>query len=444
MSTVAASRRGKALPERSVEWRERAGRLHGQLRRPAQAMLRRAFRGAFDDDEIEDVYSSAWLGTLRALERRHEQLSDEEIRKYVLTAVANHASKELRRRSRRPTAPLEAVHAIADDRTLPDERAAKLEESRVTRDLLVTLPPRRRAVMLMRYGWGLEPRQICGLVKGLSPRAYRKEITRGVDELAEKLRLLERGQWCADREPVLKAYAAGLADAEQQRQARQHLSHCRHCLEFVGKLSGHLHDVGSSLAVLGGVDAIATDGSRLRTGWAMRSIGCASRPAMPSQGSAGDGADRRRHSSREPAGRRPRRGSRGYGCPGKARRARHRRQARRGVHWRRARRRRPAWSPGSFRPTRGARGEDGSRTAPPWSALVSESPPAPVGTVPDPSSGDATQAPPPASGEEPAPDATSESPGSVPEPQPPIAPSTPPGAQEFGVASAAPDPVSAD
>jgi RNA polymerase sigma factor (sigma-70 family) len=219
-------------------------------------MLRRAFRGAFDDEEIEDVYSSAWLGTLRALQQRHDQLSDEEIRKYVLTAVANHASKELRRRSRRPTAPLEAVHAIPDDRTLPDERAAKLEESRIARDLLITLPPRRRAVMLLRYGWGLEPRQVCGLVRGLSPRAYRKEITRGVDELAAKLRLLERGQWCADREPVLKAYAAGLADVEQQRQARQHLSHCRHCREFVGKLSGQLHDMGSSLILLGGLDAI--------------------------------------------------------------------------------------------------------------------------------------------------------------------------------------------
>ena len=359
MSTVAASRRGKALPERSVEWRERAGRLYGQLRRPAQAMLRRAFRGAFDDDEIEDVYSNAWLGTLRALERRHEQLSDEEIRKYVLTAVANHASKELRRRSRRPTAPLEAVHAIADDRTLPDERAAKLEESRVTRDLLATLPPRRRAVMLMRYGWGLEPRQICGLVKGLSPRAYRKEITRGVDELAGKLRLLERGQWCADREPVLKAYAAGLADAEQQRQARQHLSHCRHCLEFVGKLSGHLHDVGSSIAVLGVVDGdrrrtVLACGPGGRRGPSAARVGRQCLPGIPWRR-----RHRRRHSSREPAGRRPRRGSRGYGCPGKARRARHRRQARRGVHWRgrgddglrghRARSGRP----------RGARGEDG-------------------------------------------------------------------------------------
>ena len=71
-------------------------------------MIRRAFRSAFGDDEIEDIYSNAWLGTLRALERRHDRLSDEEIRKYVLTAVANHASKEFRRRKRRPTAPLEA------------------------------------------------------------------------------------------------------------------------------------------------------------------------------------------------------------------------------------------------------------------------------------------------------------------------------------------------
>jgi RNA polymerase sigma factor (sigma-70 family) len=117
-------------------------------------MIRRAFRSAFGDDEIEDIYSNAWLGTLRALDGRHHRLSDEEIRKYVLTAVANHAGKELRRRKRRPTTPLEAVHSIADGGVPPDERASKLEESRITRDLLASLPPRRRAVMLLRYGWG--------------------------------------------------------------------------------------------------------------------------------------------------------------------------------------------------------------------------------------------------------------------------------------------------
>jgi hypothetical protein len=110
--------------------------------------------------------------------------------------------------------------------------------------------------MLLRYGWGLEPRQVCELVKGLSPRAYRKEITRGIDELAAKLRRVERGEWCSDREPLLKAYASGLADEEQRRQAQQHLSHCRHCSDFVGKLSGHLHDIGSAAAIPTMADAI--------------------------------------------------------------------------------------------------------------------------------------------------------------------------------------------
>jgi hypothetical protein len=67
---------------------------------------------------------------------------------------------------------------------------------------------------------------------------------------------VQSGEWCADREPLLKAYAAGLADTEQRRQAQQHLSHCRHCSDFVGKLSGHLHDIGSAAAVPSAAEAI--------------------------------------------------------------------------------------------------------------------------------------------------------------------------------------------
>jgi len=228
-------------------------------------------------DGTEDIYSNAWLGTLRALELRHERLTDEEVRKYLLTAVAHHASKELRRRSRKPTAPLDEV-AVPDDGAPPEERAAKLEESRLTRDLLASLPPRRRAVMLLRYGWGLEPTQVCGLVKGLSLRAYRKEITRGVDELTEKLSLVERGEWCSDREPVLKAYASGLADAEQQRQAQQHLSHCRHCTDFVGKLTGHPTTWGHRSPFRAQSMRSRTDGCGCRITSSMRSGGSASRP----------------------------------------------------------------------------------------------------------------------------------------------------------------------
>jgi RNA polymerase sigma factor (sigma-70 family) len=219
-------------------------------------MVRRAFRGAFSDHEIEDIYSSAWVGTLRALEHRHSALPDEEIRKYLLTAVANQASKELRRRRRKPTAPLELVGGVVDTQSSPEERATDAERSRVTRDLLASLPPRRRAVMLLRYGWGLEPKQVCDLVKGLSPRAYRKEITRGIDDLTECMRKLERGDWCADREGVLKAYASGLADAEQRRQAKAHISHCQQCSDFVGRLTWHLHDLGSGVAVPTALDGL--------------------------------------------------------------------------------------------------------------------------------------------------------------------------------------------
>jgi len=238
----------EAPPPRSGSWHQRYGRLYEDLWRPARTMVKRAFGRAFSESEIEDLYGNAWLGTLRALERRKDELTDGELRKYVLTAVANQASKELRRRGRRPTTPLDLARGVSDGAALPDERAAGREESQIAREVLATLPSRRRAVMLLRYGWGLEPREVCGLIKGLSHRAYRKEITRGVDEISAKLRLVEQGRWCGDREPILKAYAAGLADDEQRRQAAHHLAHCRHCAEYVAKLQGHLHEVGSAIA----------------------------------------------------------------------------------------------------------------------------------------------------------------------------------------------------
>ena len=239
-----------------AEWHSRATRLFEDLRRPAIGLVRRAYGAAFGDDEIDDIYSSAWLGTLRALERRHKELNDDEIRSYLLTAVANHASKELRRRKRKPIAPIEAAGAIADVTATPEDSAAAQESSRVTRDLLASLPPRRRAVMLLRYGWGLDPGEVCSMVDGLSPRAYRKEITRGVDELTAKIKLVEEGRWCEEREPLLKTYASGLANDEQVLQAEHHLAHCRHCHEFVGKLTGHLHDLGSALLVPGALEAL--------------------------------------------------------------------------------------------------------------------------------------------------------------------------------------------
>ena len=282
---------GGSLEEREViaraAWRERSTRLYRELQVPATRMVRRAFGRAFDDSEIEDIYANAWVGTLRALGHRHTELSDDEIRRYLLTAVAHHASKELRRRGRRPTAPLEALGEVADLALAPDEQAAASEDADLARDLLASLPKRRRAVMLLRYGWGLEPAQVCRLVKGLSPRAYRKEITRGIDELTEKLRLVERGDWCADREPLLKAFLAGTASEEEGRQVRHHLARCRECSHLVGKLTGHLHSLGGAAATPAAIDAVGHSGVHDR----LAALAERARAALPGPLGGGDSAD---------------------------------------------------------------------------------------------------------------------------------------------------------
>jgi RNA polymerase sigma factor (sigma-70 family) len=164
-----------------ASWEERCSVLFEDLRKPARVMVARAYGGALSSEEVEDVYGNAWASTLAALRGRERRLDDDELRSYLLTAVANHARKEMRRRSRKPTSELREAHAqtVSDaHQPSPEERAVGAESGSVIRDVLSSLPARRRAVILLRYGWGLEPRQVCRLVEGLSPRAYRKQQRR--------------------------------------------------------------------------------------------------------------------------------------------------------------------------------------------------------------------------------------------------------------------------
>jgi RNA polymerase sigma factor (sigma-70 family) len=215
-------------------------------------MVARAYGRALGDHEIEDIYSAAWTATLSALRQRGPAMADSELRAYLLTAVASHASKEMRRRSRKPAGPFETEkeHVVSDrHQPSPEEIVIGSEARGVARDLLTNLPPRRRAVMLLRYGWGLSPNEVCALVSGLSPRAYRKEVTRGVEQLIESLRSVESGEWCESREPLIRDLVAGTADESARRQARQHLDHCRACSDLAARLSGHLHEMGGMVGV---------------------------------------------------------------------------------------------------------------------------------------------------------------------------------------------------
>jgi hypothetical protein len=188
---------------------------------------------------------------LGALERNPRALDDDELRRYLVTAVANHAARELRRRGRRPTVSLDSVTEKSTYGNSPEDAAASAERDRLTREILGSLPPRRRAVLVYRYGWDLEPSEVCSIIEGLSPRAYRKEIERGVAEVAEKIRLADDGGWCQTREPLLRAVASGVADDEQRRQAERHLGNCRSCASFVAKLNAQLHELGGTMAIAG-------------------------------------------------------------------------------------------------------------------------------------------------------------------------------------------------
>ena len=243
---------GTSGADRDEDWSQRCGRLFEEMRRPARAMVARAYGRALSDEEIEDVYSAAWTATLSALRERGRRMQEGELRAYILTAVASHASKEMRRRSRKPLHPLEADReqiAFDGHAPLPDELAIGSESRGMARDLLTSLPVRRRAVMLLRYGWGLSPGEVCALVPGLSPRAYRKEITRGVEDLMAGLGKVESGEWCAEREPLIRVLVAGTADDSARRQATEHLQHCRACSELATRLSQQLHEIGSVIAL---------------------------------------------------------------------------------------------------------------------------------------------------------------------------------------------------
>ena len=266
MRVVASFRRSGAGSEPSSAWPERSARLYEELRRPARAMVRRAFRRAFDDHEVEDIYSNAWLGTLRALAqppREAERRGDPQVRARLPSRTTRARSFVAAGGGRPPRSTLSTRSRTTGCPRMNARRSSST--GGLTRDLLSTLPPRRRAVMLLRYGWGLEPSSGLRLVKGLSPRAYRKEITRGVDELTEKLRLVERGEWCADREPVLKAYAAGLADPDRSARRSSTCPIAAIARISSARLSGHLHDVGASVAVPTAAEAMR-DGRLLARG----------------------------------------------------------------------------------------------------------------------------------------------------------------------------------
>ena len=232
-------------------WSDRCSRLFGEMRRPARAMVARAYGRSLSDDEIDDVYSAAWAATLSALRERGQRMREAELRAYILTAVASHASKEMRRRTRKPMQPLEPEReATATDShaPLPDEIAIGTEARGVARDLLTSLPVRRRAVMLLDMDGGSVRRKCVRWSRASrrAPTAKRSPAGRRSDRGFGE----GRGRRLVfDRQPLIRDLVAGTADESARRQALEHLDHCRACSDLAARLGGRIHEIGGMIAL---------------------------------------------------------------------------------------------------------------------------------------------------------------------------------------------------
>ena len=108
------------------------------------------------------IYSAAWTATLSALRQRGAAMAERSFvptcsrRSRVMRArrcADARASRQVRSRPRRSRSSPMGIYR------LPEEIVIGSEARGVARDLLTSLPPRRRAVMFLRYGWGLSPKR---------------------------------------------------------------------------------------------------------------------------------------------------------------------------------------------------------------------------------------------------------------------------------------------
>ena len=136
-------------------------------------------------DVAEDVAADTWVQVVRGLAtfRGDEQAW----RAWLFTTARRRSIDEGRRRSRRPTAPLEEI-AAGQLPTAPDAAEIALERfgTRSAMALLAALPAMQAEVILLRVVAGLDTETVARMT-GRSPGAVRVAAHRGLRRLARLL-----------------------------------------------------------------------------------------------------------------------------------------------------------------------------------------------------------------------------------------------------------------
>lgn len=176
--------------------------------------------------EVEDAVDHAIAEAARAMHATREQA----IYEYLRTA-AHRVLLRRKERAGRVSAPLATdldFDRLLGNSLTPEDVLLAKEHRSVVLDLVSELDDRTLAVMRLKHVEGLERKEVAARL-GLSEKAVKKAIEKGLRACRERYDTAVEGALCVDRKQAIEAFERGEADARQARQARQHLDHCASC-----------------------------------------------------------------------------------------------------------------------------------------------------------------------------------------------------------------------
>jgi RNA polymerase sigma-70 factor (ECF subfamily) len=135
-------------------------------------------------DEAEDLTAEVFLRAVRAEDRFDPARSS--ARTWLLRIARNALLDHLRRERRRRQVPLGSMRDLRSDAPSPEERLLWEEEVGRLVGAVATLGARDREIIGLRYGSGLETREVAEIL-GIAEPAARTRLWRALGRLREVL-----------------------------------------------------------------------------------------------------------------------------------------------------------------------------------------------------------------------------------------------------------------
>ena len=191
------------------------------------------------EEIFHEAYASAW--------KRRNDPGIGDLDRYFNGAVIRQALMRLRWLARHPTCSLHESapsaagqppgRAPAAESLSPEERVERQATAQLAREIVASLPRLRQALVMLRFGWELEPAEIQAALR-ISPDKYEKQLRAACEELFAKSEIARAGRWCEHVRSLLTAWVVGIASEAQERRAREHVRTCPACNQMVARLRG--------------------------------------------------------------------------------------------------------------------------------------------------------------------------------------------------------------